>query len=98
MEQIERAGVHSGDSMAVYPAQHLSQEFIDQIVDYTSRIAIGLNVKGVLNIQYIVADGELNVIEVNPRSSRTVPFISKVTGINMVECATRIALGESLKD
>ena len=98
MEQIERAGVHSGDSMAVYPAQHLSQEIIDQIVDYTRRIAIGLNVKGVLNIQYIVADGELNVIEVNPRSSRTVPFISKVTGINMVECATRIALGESLKD
>lgn len=91
MEQIERAGVHSGDSMAVYPAQHLSQEIIDQIVDYTRRIAIGLNVKGVLNIQYIVADGELNVIEVNPRSSRTVPFISKVTGINMVECATRIA-------
>ncbi|MDU6773232.1 MAG: ATP-grasp domain-containing protein, partial [Veillonella parvula] len=98
MEQIERAGVHSGDSMAVYPAQHLSQELIDQIVDYTRRIAVGLNVKGVLNIQYIVADGELNVIEVNPRSSRTVPFISKVTGINMVECATRIALGESLKD
>ena len=98
MEQIERAGVHSGDSMAVYPAQHLSQELIDQIVDYTRRIAVGLNVKGVLNIQYIVADGELNVIEVNPRSSRTVPFISKVTGINMVECATRIALGESLSD
>ncbi|CAJ0592297.1 unnamed protein product [Cylicocyclus nassatus] len=84
--------------LAVYPAQHLSQELIDQIVDYTRRIAVGLNVKGVLNIQYIVADGELNVIEVNPRSSRTVPFISKVTGINMVECATRIALGESLKD
>jgi len=98
MEQIERAGVHSGDSMAVYPAQHLSQELINQIVDYTRRIAVGLNVKGVLNIQYIVADGELNVIEVNPRSSRTVPFISKVTGINMVEYATRIALGESLKD
>ena len=99
MEQIERAGVHSGDSMAVYPAQHLSQELIDQIVDYTRRIAIGLNVKGVLNIQYIVsAEGELNVIEVNPRSSRTVPFLSKVTGINMVECATRIALGASLKD
>ena len=78
-KQIERAGVHSGESMAVYPAQHLSQELIDQIVDYTRRIAVGLNVKGVLNIQYIVADGELNVIEVNPRSSRTVPFISKVT-------------------
>lgn len=97
MEQIERAGVHSGDSIAVYPAQHLSQEIIDQIVDYTRRIAVGLHVKGVLNIQYIVVDGKLHVIEVNPRSSRTVPFISKVTGINMVEYATRIALGETLE-
>ena len=97
MEQIERAGVHSGDSIAVYPAQHLTEELIEQIVDYTRRIAIGLNVKGVLNIQYIVVNGELHVIEVNPRSSRTVPFISKVTGINMVEYATRIALGETLE-
>lgn len=97
MEQIERAGVHSGDSIAVYPAQHLSQEITDQIVDYTQRIARGLNVKGIVNIQYIVANGELNVIEVNPRSSRTVPFISKVTGINMIEYATRIALGETIK-
>ncbi len=92
--------VYNDKELDVYmkEAQHLSQELIDQIVDYTRRIAVGLNVKGVLNIQYIVADGELNVIEVNPRSSRTVPFISKVTGINMVECATRIALGESLSD
>ncbi len=97
MEQVERAGVHSGDSIAVYPAQHLSDELTEQIVDYTRRIAIGLNVKGVLNIQYIVVNGELHVIEVNPRSSRTVPFISKVTGINMVEYATRIALGETLE-
>ena len=97
MEQVERAGVHSGDSIAVYPAQHLSDEVTKQIVDYTRRIAIGLNVKGVLNIQYIVVNGELHVIEVNPRSSRTVPFISKVTGINMVEYATRIALGETLE-
>ena len=97
MEQIERAGVHSGDSIAVYPAQHLTEELTEQIVDYTRRIAIGLNVKGVLNIQYIVVNGELHVIEVNPRSSRTVPFISKVTGINMVEYATRIALGETLE-
>lgn len=97
MEQVERAGVHSGDSIAVYPAQHLSEELTKQIVDYTRRIAIGLNVKGVLNIQYIVVNGELHVIEVNPRSSRTVPFISKVTGINMVEYATRIALGETLE-
>lgn len=97
MEQIERAGVHSGDSIAVYPAQHLSEEITNQIVDYTQRIARGLNVKGIVNIQYIVANGELNVIEVNPRSSRTVPFISKVTGINMIEYATRIALGETIK-
>ena len=97
MEQIERAGVHSGDSIAVYPAQHLSEEITNQIVDYTQRIASGLNVKGIVNIQYIVANGELNVIEVNPRSSRTVPFISKVTGINMIEYATRIALGETIK-
>ncbi len=97
MEQIERAGVHSGDSIAVYPAQHLTEELTEQIVDYTRRIAIGLNVKGVLNIQYIVVNGELHVIEVNPRSSRTVPFISKVTGINMVEYATRIALGGTLE-
>lgn len=97
MEQIERAGVHSGDSMAVYPPQHLSDKIKDQIVDYTRRIAKGLNVKGILNIQYIVANDELNVIEVNPRSSRTVPFISKVTGINMIECATRIALGETIQ-
>lgn len=98
MEQIERAGVHSGDSMAVYPPQHLSKDIQEQIVDYTKRIACGLHVKGIVNIQYIVANGELNVIEVNPRSSRTVPFISKVTGINMIEMATRISLGASLKD
>jgi len=97
MEQIERAGVHSGDSMAVYPAQHLSKEIENQIIDYTTRIARGLNVKGIVNIQYIVTNGELHVIEVNPRSSRTVPFISKVTGINMIEYATRIALGETIK-
>ena len=97
MEQVERAGVHSGDSIALYPAQHLSEELTNQIVDYTRRIAQGLQVKGVLNIQYIVVNDELHVIEVNPRSSRTVPFISKVTGINMVEYATRIALGETLE-
>ena len=97
MEQIERAGVHSGDSMAVYPAQHVSPEMMEQIVDYTRRIARGLNVKGIVNIQYIIANDTLHVIEVNPRSSRTVPFISKVTGINMIAYATRIALGETLK-
>ncbi len=97
MEQIERAGVHSGDSIAVYPPQDLSQEMKDKIVEYTRRIAIGLQVKGILNIQYIICDGELFVIEVNPRSSRTVPFLSKVTGINMIEYATRIALGDTIE-
>ncbi len=97
MEQIERAGVHSGDSIAVYPPQHLTPELTEQIIDYTRRIARGLQVKGIVNIQYIITGGVLYVIEVNPRSSRTVPFISKVTGINMIEYATRIALGETIK-
>ena len=96
MEQVERAGVHSGDSIAIYPPQHLSQDIIDTIVDYTRRISIGLNVKGIVNIQYIVVHDKLYVIEVNPRSSRTVPFLSKVTHIPMIEWATRIALGETL--
>lgn len=96
MEHIERAGVHSGDSIAVYPPRNLSIEQINTIVDYTKRLALGLNVKGVINIQYIVADGEVFVIEVNPRSSRTVPFLSKITGVPMVKLATRIALGETL--
>lgn len=96
MEQIERAGVHSGDSFAVYPPQHLSQEIIDTLVKYTKDIACAMNVKGLVNIQFIVVGGKVYVIEVNPRASRTVPFMSKVTGINMVECAVRVALGESL--
>lgn len=96
MEQIERAGVHSGDSFAVYPPQHLSQEIIDTLVKYTTDIAVAMNVKGLVNIQFIVVNGKVYVIEVNPRASRTVPFMSKITGINMVEYATRIALGESV--
>lgn len=98
MEQIERSGVHSGDSFAVYPPQHLSQEIIDTLADYTKKIAIAMSVKGLVNIQFIVVNDHVYVIEVNPRASRTVPFMSKITGINMVEYATRIALGESLKD
>ena len=98
MEQIERSGVHSGDSFAVYPPQHLSQEIIDTLADYTKKIAIAMSVKGLVNIQFIVVNDRVYVIEVNPRASRTVPFMSKITGINMVEYATRIALGESLKD
>ena len=97
MEQIERAGVHSGDSFAVYPPQHLSQEIIGTLVKYTKDIACAMNVKGLVNIQFIVVGGKVYVIEVNPRASRTVPFMSKVTGINMVEYAVRIALGEPLK-
>ena len=98
MEQVERAGVHSGDSIAVYPPQHLDQEMIDQIVDYTTRISLELQVKGAVNIQFVVSKGKLYIIEVNPRSSRTVPFLSKVTHFPIVEVATRIALGETLKD
>jgi len=97
MEHVERAGVHSGDSIAVYPTQTLSANVIDTIVDYTKRLAIGLNVKGLLNIQYVVVDDVVYVIEVNPRSSRTIPFLSKVTNVPMVNVATRIALGETLK-
>lgn len=97
MEHVERAGVHSGDSIAVYPTQTLSTNVIDTIVDYTKRLAVGLNVKGLLNIQYVVVDDVVYVIEVNPRSSRTIPFLSKVTNVPMVNVATRIALGETLK-
>lgn len=96
MEHIERAGVHSGDSISVYPSQNLSPYIKDTIVDYTGRLARALKVKGLVNIQYVVYGGEVYVIEVNPRSSRTVPYISKVTGVPMVDMATRIMLGETL--
>ena len=98
MEHVERAGVHSGDSIAVYPPQTLPSKTIYTITDYTKRLAIALHVKGLLNIQYVVADGKVYVIEVNPRSSRTVPFLSKVTDIKMVNVATRAALGKTLRD
>lgn len=97
MEHVERAGVHSGDSIAVYPPQTLTSKIIYMITDYTKRLALALKVKGLLNIQYVVADGVVYVIEVNPRSSRTVPFLSKVTNVKMVNVATRAALGHSLK-
>ncbi|MCR5030245.1 MAG: carbamoyl-phosphate synthase large subunit [Selenomonadaceae bacterium] len=96
MEHIERAGVHSGDSIAVYPPRTLSSKVIYTIIDYTKRLALNLNVKGLLNIQYVVVDGEVYVIEVNPRSSRTVPFLSKITDVKMVNVATRVAMGETL--
>lgn len=98
MEHIERAGVHSGDSIAVYPPQTLSAKVIFTIVDYTKRLATGLNVKGLLNIQYVVKDDKVYVIEVNPRSSRTIPFLSKVTDVKMVNLATRVAMGATLEE
>jgi carbamoyl-phosphate synthase large subunit len=98
MEHIEGSGIHSGDSMAVYPPQTLSQQNIDTIVDYTHKLAIGLKCIGMMNVQFIIHQDEVVVIEVNPRSSRTVPFLSKVTDIPMAQVATRVILGEKLKD
>ena len=98
MEQVERTGVHSGDSICVYPAQHLTQAEIDTMVDYTGRFARELHVNGLVNVQYAVSNGKVYVIEVNPRSSRTVPYISKVTGVPMVDLAVRCCLGEKLAD
>ncbi len=98
MEHVERAGVHSGDSISIYPAQHLSKRITDTIVEYTRLLAKELNVVGLVNIQYVVYNNEVYVIEVNPRSSRTVPYISKVTGIPMVDLATKIMLGATLKE
>ncbi|KEF39806.1 carbamoyl-phosphate synthase large subunit [Schinkia azotoformans MEV2011] len=96
MEHIERAGVHSGDSIAVYPSQTLSAEIKQQIIDYTTRIARGLEIVGLLNIQFVVFENQVYVLEVNPRSSRTVPFLSKITGVPMANIATKVILGEKL--
>ncbi|OKL50524.1 carbamoyl-phosphate synthase large subunit [Boudabousia marimammalium] len=98
MEHIERAGVHSGDSMAVYPPQQMSQEIIDMIVERTTKLALGLGTLGILNIQFVIADGQPYVIEANPRASRTVPFLSKITDVPMAEVATRVILGSSLSE
>ncbi len=98
MEHIERAGVHSGDSIAVYPAFMLTESQKDRLVDYSIRLAQSLNTKGLINIQYVLHEDTIYIIEVNPRSSRTVPYISKVTGVPMVDLATRIMMGEKLKD
>lgn len=98
MEHIERAGVHSGDSIAVYPPQSLSVEIKQTLIDYTTRLAKGLNIVGLLNIQYVVSKGEVFVLEVNPRSSRTVPFLSKITNVPMAKIATKVILGNSLKE
>jgi carbamoyl-phosphate synthase large subunit len=98
MQHIERAGVHSGDSTAVFPAHDICPEIRDKVVDYTTRLALELEVRGLINIQFVEHENELYVLEVNPRSSRTIPFVSKVTGIPMVKLATEIMLGKTLKD
>ena len=98
MEHIERAGVHSGDSISVYPALTLTKKIRETIIEYTRRLATELHVIGLVNIQYVVYNNEVYVIEVNPRSSRTVPYISKVTGVPMVDIATKIMFGHTLKE
>lgn len=98
MEHLERAGVHSGDSISVYPAYSLNEATINRITEYSAKLAKALNVVGMINIQYVLYNGELNVIEINPRSSRTVPYISKVTGIPMVDIATKLMTGKKLSD
>jgi len=98
MEHVEKAGIHSGDSSAVFPSRSLPQEVIEKILDYTSRLARRMQIKGMLNIQFVVQGLEVYVLEANPRSSRTVPFISKVLNTPLVKIATRIMLGQSLAD
>ena len=97
MEHIERAGVHSGDSMAVYPPQTLKPQTIEKMADYATRLARAMKVVGLMNIQFVVEDDEPYIIEVNPRSSRTIPYLSKITGVPMVKAATRCILGQSLE-
>ena len=97
MQHIERAGVHSGDSIAVYPPYHLSDYMLKNIVEISTKLALSLKTKGLINIQYLIYHNKLYVIEVNPRASRTIPYISKVTGVPMVELATKIMAGAKLK-
>ena len=97
MEHIERAGVHSGDSIAVYPPFNLTEKFQKKVCDISVKLALALGTQGLVNIQYLIYDNELYVIEVNPRASRTIPYISKVTGVPMVDLASRVMLGESLQ-
>ena len=96
MEHIERTGVHSGDSIAVYPALHVNDTLAQEIYEVTEKLCIALQVQGLVNIQYVLYEGELHIIEVNPRASRTIPYISKVTGVPMCELATKTSLGQSL--
>lgn len=98
MQHIERAGIHSGDSISVYPSQNISEELIKRIEDYTRKLAKSLHVIGLVNIQFIIYENEVYVIEVNPRSSRTVPYISKVTGIPIVELAAKVIMGKKIRE
>ena len=98
MEHIERAGVHSGDSIAVYPPYNINDRMLETIVESSTQLALALGTKGLVNIQYLIHHGELYVIEVNPRASRTIPYISKVSGVPMVDLASRVMVGERLKD
>lgn len=98
MEHLERAGVHSGDSVTMYPSQNISNEIKAQVLDYTKKLALAIGIKGMINIQFIEFEGNLYVIEVNPRASRTVPYISKVSGVPIVDLATKVMLGEKLTD
>lgn len=97
MEHLERAGVHSGDSITMYPTQNVSKEIKDKVVEYTKKLALGIGIKGMINLQFIEFHNKLYVIEVNPRASRTVPYISKVSGVPIVELATKVMMGEKLK-
>ena len=98
MEHLERAGVHSGDSVTMYPSQNISQDIKDRVLDYTKKLALAIGIKGMINIQFIEFEGKLYVIEVNPRASRTVPYISKVSGVPIVDLATKTMLGYKLID
>ncbi|MBQ8407148.1 MAG: carbamoyl-phosphate synthase large subunit, partial [Clostridia bacterium] len=98
MQHIERTGVHSGDSIAVYPPYNLDDSILERVIEVSTQLALELKTKGLINIQYLIYRGQLHVIEVNPRASRTVPYISKVTGVPMVELATKIIVGAKLKD
>ena len=98
MEHIERAGIHSGDSIAIYPPKSLSPEMTAHVADCSRRLALALGTRGLVNIQYLIYEGKLYVIEVNPRASRTIPYLSKVTGVHMVDIATRVMMGASLEE
>ncbi|MBQ2529367.1 MAG: carbamoyl-phosphate synthase large subunit [Treponema sp.] len=98
MEHVERTGIHSGDSIAVYPPWNFTPEMTETVVEKSTAMALALGTKGLVNIQWLFCDGKLNIIEANPRSSRTVPYLSKVTGVPMVELATRAMLGENVRD